>query len=80
MSAKLQMDRVWFWRGGRERGAWEWCESSDHRATMNRLERMGYIAALGSSKIGAPEGRPSKERFDALDIYTTFLKGEALRS
>ena len=77
MSAKLKLDRIWFWRGGRERGSWEWCESSDAAATMSRLERMGYISVLGSSKIGPPEGPPSAEKFDALDVATSWRKMNA---
>jgi hypothetical protein len=65
----MTCDTLYYWRGGAKRGAWHVVESHKGCATLEELrakraelERMGYVAVLGRTSIGAPEGPPSAER------------------
>jgi hypothetical protein len=61
-------DVVYYWRGGAKRGTWHALEPHEGCATPEELgakrvevERMGYVAVLGRTSIGPPEGPPSAE-------------------
>ena len=57
-------DRVYYYIGGTERGEWReatpgvYPERLDIDTLKADIERAGYVAVKGSSKIGPPEGPP----------------------
>lgn len=63
---------VYYWVGGRDSGVWRVVAmpgGSGPEACADKvgeLGRMGYVAKVGSTLIGAPEGPPSEEDFQAI--------------
>ena len=60
----VDLDRVYYWTGGTDNGKWNeafpgvYPEYKGIDALLADVQRMGYKAVKGSSKIGAPEGAP----------------------
>lgn len=67
MSKRIH-DCVFYWVGGTERGEWRQADAPigelDH--VILSLERMGYVALPGCSRIGAPDTPPSAERINTV--------------
>lgn len=61
------MDTVWYWNGGSESGQWRRTYGNTSelglRETFHKLRCAGYVAHIGSTTIGPPEGPPSADQF-----------------
>ncbi len=77
--AKSIYDVVHYWIGGRECGEWVTItpplrSAPDSakvalKAVKEGLEKQGYVALLGKSTIGAPEGAPKRRRFEDIGVF-----------
>ena len=60
-------DTVYYWTGGREQGQWNRtygnCSITGLNGTRHKCRIAGYVAHLGSTRIGPPEGAPCEEQF-----------------
>lgn len=70
---KTQYDVVWLWSGGRENGYWSAARpaASTRQAVdklVDEIERAGRVAVRGKRSIGAPDGCPSEDRFEAIGM------------
>lgn len=71
----MRYDRVYFWNGGTEKGMWrETAVVAPETANdlCKRIRNQGYVCMPGNSSIGAPEGPPSVEAFNALESLTRY--------
>ncbi len=63
-------DTVYWWQGGREVG--NWIETQTQGTGLDEVRehcrRGGYVAHLGHTDIGPPEGPPSDAEFKALGL------------
>lgn len=61
----IGLDRVYYWVGGSEQGEWrEVRVRANAELKRQEIQRMGYVAHTGNSRIGAPEGPPTQEELD----------------
>ena len=60
-------DTVFYWTGGREQGQWHRTYGNSSITGLNKTRHAcriaGFVAHLGSTRIGPPEGAPSPAQF-----------------
>jgi len=70
---KSKYDVIWYWKGGRSRGAWHQIligppTQNELEESIRTLNAAGFVNYPGTRSIGPPESPPMDREFVALGL------------